>query len=60
MRSSTSGQRSALDTREIAKGRDVGTVEVWRDGPDSAEPVLHHVTFAFVFHAFVPDDTLHR
>lgn len=45
------GQNSALDTRKIADGRDVGNVVVTRDGSD----VAHEVTFAFVFHAFRPD-----
>lgn len=47
------GQASALDARNIADGRDVGTVVVqrmlldgtWRDVP-------YDVTFAFAFHAF--------
>ena len=46
------GQASALDTAEIAKGRDVGSVEV-SDPAGSA--LVHDVTFAFVLHAFVPD-----
>jgi hypothetical protein len=45
------GQNSALDTRRIADGRDVGNVVVTRDGTD----VAHEVTFAFVFRAFRPD-----
>lgn len=45
------GQRSALDTRVIAKGRDIGTVTVTRNGTD----ISYEVTFAFVFHAFTPD-----
>jgi len=50
------GQASALDTTEIAKGRDVGTVEV-HDTADSAglRPVPYDVTFAFAAHAFHPD-----
>ncbi|MEO0921044.1 MAG: DUF3179 domain-containing (seleno)protein, partial [Pseudomonadota bacterium] len=46
----TAGQASALDTASIAKGRDVGTVLVQRDGAD----VPYDVTFAFVAHAFHP------
>lgn len=50
------GQASALDTEEIARGRDVGNVVVekqsadgkWRDAP-------YEVTFAFAYHAFNPD-----
>ncbi|MEE8393441.1 MAG: DUF3179 domain-containing protein [Rhodospirillales bacterium] len=44
------GQNSALDTRNIADGRDVGNVVVSRSGKD----IVHDVTFAFVFHAFHP------
>lgn len=43
-----SGQNSALDTRNISKGRDVGNVTVRRGGKD----VVHDITFAFVYHAF--------
>jgi hypothetical protein len=42
---------SALDHSSIAKGRDVGSVRVTKDGKD----VQHDVTFAFVAHAFHPD-----
>ncbi len=45
------GQASALDTGQIAQGRDVGNISVTRNG----EPVVHDVTFAFVVHAFEPD-----
>ena len=50
------GQASALDATEIAKGRDVGTVEV-HDTADPAgpRPVPYDVTFAFAAHAFHPD-----
>ena len=44
------GQRSALDTSNIADGRDVGTVTATRDGRD----IPYEVTFAFVYHAFNP------
>ena len=44
------GQASALDTRAIPKGRDVGTITATRDGAD----VPYDVTFAFVAHAFHP------
>ncbi len=43
-----SGQNSALDTRAIREGRDVGNITVRRRGHD----VVHDVTFAFVYHAF--------
>jgi hypothetical protein len=46
------GQASALDTGQIAKGRDVGNVRV-RDGQGRDLP--HDVMFAFAFHAFWPD-----
>ena len=49
------GQNSALDSRAIAKGRDVGNVVVQRSGED----VVHDVTFAFVFHAFHPEGVIH-
>lgn len=50
------GQASALDTRQISDGRDVGTVTVTRGG----EPALYHVPFAFAFAAFNPDATIHH
>ena len=53
------GQNSALDTRAIAEGRDVGNVVVQRQGGDGPEDVAYDLTFAFVFHAFRPDGTLH-
>ncbi|MGB0845008.1 MAG: DUF3179 domain-containing protein [Alphaproteobacteria bacterium] len=48
------GQNSALDTRQINGGRDVGNVVVQRNGSD----VAYDVTFAFVFHAFRPNGEL--
>lgn len=48
----TSGQASALDSRSIAKGKDVGTIRV-RDG--QGRDVPHDVLFAFAFHAFWPE-----
>ena len=50
------GQASAVDAAEIAKGRDVGTVEV-HDMGESTEPipVAYDVSFAFAAHAFYPD-----
>jgi hypothetical protein len=53
------GQNSALDTRIISEGRDLGNVIVRRRGSDGTVEVPHHVTFAFVFHAFQPDGRLH-
>ncbi len=46
------GQASALDSRRISKGKDVGTIRV-RD--DTGADVPHDVMFAFAFHAFWPD-----
>ena len=49
------GQASALDTSEIAKGRDVGTVLAQQtDSSGKLSDVPYDVTFAFVFHAFHP------
>jgi hypothetical protein len=48
----TSGQASALDTAEIARGKDVGTIRV-RDA--NGDDLPHDVMFAFAFHAFWPD-----
>ena len=46
------GQASALDTGRIEKGREVGNLTVTdADG----DPMVHDVTFAFVFHAFEPE-----
>lgn len=48
------GQASALDTRQIARGRDVGTIRV-RDA--QGRDLVHDVMFAFSFHAFWPEGT---
>jgi len=48
------GQASALDTANIAEGKDVGTIRV-RDS--AGRDVPHDVMFAFAFHAFWPDGT---
>lgn len=47
------GQASAMDSREISKGRDVGSVLVL----DSVTglPAIYDVAFAFAAHAFYPD-----
>ena len=42
------GLNSALDSRLISEGRDIGRVEATRGGRE----VEHRVVFAFVFHAF--------
>ncbi len=54
------GQNSALDTRKISEGRDVGNVVVQRRENGALTDVPYDVTFAFVFHAFRPDGTLHK
>ncbi|KUJ80768.1 hypothetical protein AVO45_06980 [Ruegeria marisrubri] len=46
------GQASALDSGQISKGRDVGSIRV-RDS--QGRDVVHDVMFAFAFHAFWPD-----
>ena len=46
------GTASALDSREIAKGRDVGAVRV--KDIATGKDVVHDVSFAFAFHAFHP------
>ncbi len=46
------GQASALHTRKIAAGREVGTILV--SNSKSGAPVAYDVTFAFVAHAFHP------
>ncbi|WP_127559006.1 DUF3179 domain-containing protein [Nioella ostreopsis] len=48
----TSGQSSALDSRDIGDGRDVGNIRV-RDG--QGRDVAHDLMFAFAFHAFWPE-----
>lgn len=48
----TAGQASALDHREIGRGRDVGTIRV-RDS--AGRDVVHDVMFAFAFDAFWPN-----
>ena len=53
------GQNSALDSRDIPKGRDVGNVVVQRRGPEGLADIPYDVTFAFVFHAFQPDGIWH-
>lgn len=50
-----SGQNSALDTRAIAEGKDVGNVVVTKNGND----VPYTVDFAFAFHAFYPNAAIH-
>lgn len=52
----TPGVNSALDSRRIAKGRDVGAVRVTRMDADGRQvDLVHDITFAFVFYAFHPE-----
>ena len=48
------GLASALDSGQVATGRDVGAIRV-RDA--AGRDVSHDVMFAFAFHAFWPDGT---
>lgn len=54
------GQLSALDAPRIEESREVGSVTVRRRRGDALEDVVHHVTFAFVFKAFVPTGRIER
>jgi hypothetical protein len=54
------GQNSALDTRDIAGGRDVGNVLAQRKTDGGLEDIAYDVTFAFVFHAFRPEGTINK
>lgn len=54
------GQNSALDTYDIQKGRDVGTIYVRkRVGPSEYEDVIFHRSFAFAFKWFYPKGKIH-
>ena len=53
------GQNSALDSRRIAKGKDVGNVVVQRSGEAGLEDVPYDIAFAFAFHAFHPEAPIH-
>jgi len=54
------GQTSALDAREISKGRDVGTVTVERLTDDGQrQAVVYFVPFAFAFAAFHQGGVIH-
>ena len=53
------GQNSALDTRSIAEGRDVGNVVVQHQQGGKAVDVGYDVTFAFVYNAFYPGRAIH-
>jgi hypothetical protein len=53
------GQASALDASTIAAGFDVGNVLVERRSGDGWTDVVYSVDFAFAFHAFYPEGTIH-
>jgi hypothetical protein len=53
------GQVSALDSRVVAAGRDVGGVTVQREIDGALTDVPHDVTFAFAYHAFRRDSPIH-
>lgn len=48
------GQNSALDTRRISEGRDVGNIVVQKKTSDGLQDMVYDVTFAFVVNAFRP------
>jgi Protein of unknown function (DUF3179) len=50
------GQSSALDTSQVSKGRDIGTIAVTESATGRA--VVYDVVFAFAAHAFHPDATI--
>ena len=54
------GQNSAIDMQALSEGRDIGNVIVQRKTFQGMKDEVHELTFAFVFHAFVKDGTLHR
>ena len=54
------GQNSALDTRNISKGRDVGNVIVQRKTAGGLKDEVHDITFAFVFNAFKPQGRVYK
>lgn len=53
------GQASALDTQQVAAGRDVGNILVQRRTESGLKDAAHMITFAFAFFAFHPDGVLH-
>ncbi len=55
----TPGQNSALDSPEIAKGRDVGNITASRKGPNGPVDIPYFVDFAFAYRAFFPDRPIH-
>jgi hypothetical protein len=53
------GQSSPLDAAAIAEGRDIGNVVVQRRTSGGLEDAIYDVSFAFAFHAFHPQATIH-
>ncbi|GAB5467685.1 MAG: DUF3179 domain-containing protein [Rhodospirillales bacterium] len=53
------GQSTALGAERIAEGRDVGNVVVERRTAEGWQDLPYHLVFAFAFHAFEPDATIH-
>jgi hypothetical protein len=51
----SAGQASALDTRVIAEGRDIGNIVAQRQSAEGLQDLVYDVTFAFVVKAFHPD-----
>ena len=56
----SAGQNSALDSRIIKSGRDLGNVMVQKKNASGWEDAVQHLTFAFVFHTFVPEGVIHK
>ncbi|NQU71218.1 MAG: DUF3179 domain-containing protein [Rhodospirillales bacterium] len=56
----TAGQNSVLDSGIIKSGRDLGNLVVQKKGASGWADTVHDLTFAFVFHAFVPDGVIHK
>lgn len=54
------GQASALDSRVIAEGRDVGNIVAQRKTASGYEDITYDVTFAFVVKAFHPDLDIYK
>ena len=55
------GMNSALDSRQIDRGRDIGFVRVRRKTVNNThEDIPYDTTFAFVFKAFLPDGVIHQ
>ena len=53
------GQNSALGDRTIAEGKDIGNVVVQQATDEGLRDVPYSVDFAFAFHAFYPESTIH-